>query len=210
MTEVAGHPIGAGEIDLFVAAVMKNINAGMFQVAIHNADAADILRHTFYSGDRAAYSPRDKADPHSGIACFIKFMHHLRIFKTIELAEDRRFFPLAGILDLAVNHLLKLLAHIERSDEQIFELYRPFLFSQDAEHFVCFFCDLLMAREKTKIGIDLCCFFVEVAGAEIDIPLLLIIFHSRYDTEFAMNLESREAIEYLHSRALKFACPKEI
>ena len=64
--EVPRHPIGTGDKDPLITAVMEMEDAAMLQEPIDDTDHRDILAHFLYPGPQAADAPDIELDFHIG------------------------------------------------------------------------------------------------------------------------------------------------
>jgi len=84
--EVAVHPVGAGEIEFGVAAVLEIEEPGVFEIAVHNAGDPHVLLPWFrlVTADAA----HDEVDFDPGVGRLMQQPDHLLVGKAVHLGDD--------------------------------------------------------------------------------------------------------------------------
>src|ERR1700686_3216023 len=67
LVQIARHPVGSADVNLFVAAIGKVENAAVLQEAAHNAANADVVAHSPHSRTERANPTHDQTDLYSGL-----------------------------------------------------------------------------------------------------------------------------------------------
>src|SRR5438309_6212177 len=88
LVEIAGHPVGAAEIDLFLAAVGEMENATVLEKAAHNAAHANTVTNPAHAGTESAHAPDDQIDIHSRLRGAIQPHDDVLVEQGIHLCDD--------------------------------------------------------------------------------------------------------------------------
>src|SRR5450432_1321555 len=71
VVDIARHQVGAPSIDLFIAAIVKVINAAMFQESSHHANHFDVVADSRQARPQTADSPHNELDFYAGLRSLV-------------------------------------------------------------------------------------------------------------------------------------------
>ena len=118
--EVALHPVGAGAVELGLAAVAEVAHARMLEEAADDRAHADVLRHARHSRPQRADAAHDEVDLHAGARRVVQRLDDLRFDQRVHAcATMRAVAPVARMLGLARDQLQQRCVQRERRLQQL-------------------------------------------------------------------------------------------
>src|ERR1700680_2062234 len=117
--EVAGHPVGGSEVDLFVAVVPEIEDAGVLEKPPNDAYNSDSIADSGNSRPKAADAADDQIDLNAGLRSFVEMCNNVRVNERIDFRDDSTRHPRSGQRRFPVHHLREALTHVARCDEQV-------------------------------------------------------------------------------------------
>lgn len=110
--EVARHKVGTEDIALRLTAIVADYESCVFEEFIDNAAHLDIFAKSLDSRIEATSTSHQEFDPNSLARGFVEEFDHVDIGQGVELAVEICFLPTLGLLDLALEDALDLVAHV--------------------------------------------------------------------------------------------------
>src|SRR3989454_1204145 len=117
--EVARHPVGAGQKDLGIAAVLEVENAAVLEVLVHDARDPDGLRNARKPGTQAADAPDHELDGDAALRGAVQGVDDRRLDEGVHLHDDPRGATFARVALLTLDQADDLLAHADGGDHQL-------------------------------------------------------------------------------------------
>src|SRR5437762_9260769 len=96
LIEIAGHQIGAAEIDLLAASVAEVPDATVLQETSDDAAHADVVADPGDAGPQTADPPHDEVDARTGLRGQAQLLDHVLVAERIYLEDHVRGITLAG------------------------------------------------------------------------------------------------------------------
>ncbi len=171
--QVAVHPVGAGQIDDFLAAGMEVVDAVMLQEAPDERAHADVFRQPRHAGPERAHAAHDQVDLDARARGLVELVDDGRLQQRVHLADDARALAGAGGARFRADVLDQVGMHRERRVPQVVQLHLGAGAGQQLEHVVDVFADGFVGRHQAEVGIEPGGLRVVVAGAEMRIAAQL-------------------------------------
>lgn len=197
--EVAVHEVGAGDEDHGMAALAEPKDAGVFEVAVDDADDADVFAEAFDAGTQTADATDAEEDLDAGFAGGVEGVDHLGIFKGIHLQHHAGRFAVAGAFGFAFDEFDKTFAQAEGGHADLVEVDEARPASDGVEEGGGIGTVLRAAGEVGDVGVEFGRGLVVVAGAEVAIAHHTAGFATHDEGDFGVGFESTNAVDDLGS-----------
>src|SRR5216684_7405773 len=100
--EIATHPVGAGQIEIFLAAVEEIEDARVLEKPSYDRAHAYVLRQPRDSGAQRTYAAHDQVDFHPGLRGPVKRLDHLGLDQGVHFRDDVPGLAGARVVGLAL------------------------------------------------------------------------------------------------------------
>ena len=101
--EVAVHPVGRGQEELGVAAVIEAVDAGVFEEAVHDAPCLDVLAEVRDAGRQPTEPADEEANVDAGRARLVEPGDDGVLFERVHLERHLSRPAGRGVFDLALD-----------------------------------------------------------------------------------------------------------
>jgi len=120
--KVAGHEVGAAEVDQGIAVVVEDVNAAVLEKAVHDAADADVFTEAGDAGAEAADASDDHVDGDTFLGGGVKGVDDLLVDERVHFDENAGLAAGAEVGALAVDHLDEAGGKIERGHKEFVEV----------------------------------------------------------------------------------------
>ncbi len=209
--EVAHHPVGRGEVELLVAAVVEQEHAGVLEEAIDDADGADVFAQARHARHERADGPGDDVDADARLTGLVQLFDHFGCLQAVHLDEHVGLAAPSRLVDLEVDQVDEARAQVEFADEQVLERLGGRLHRFQVGKYACHLGgDPFVGGEQAVVAVDAGRVFVEVAGAEVGIEAMRLPLLPHDEGQFAVHLHARERVAHVHARLLQLFAPAQV
>ena len=207
---VAGQEVARGNIDMPALPFPEAVNAGVFQIAAHQAADVDILRLARHACPHAADAAHDHIHPDTGTAGFADLGNDLGVVDGVVFQDHGRRQAVLGTGDLAVH-----LVHQHRLEAQGRHQHGVSLAGQAlqchvVEHGAGFLANLLIGGDEGQVGIELAGLFVVVAGTDLGEVAVFAVHLAGDKGQLGMDLVIVKTVEHGAARVLQLFGPVNV
>ena len=151
--EVAGHPVGRGEEDLGLVAVLEVGDPRVLEVLVDDADDADVVRDAGHARPQAADAADDQVDPHAGLRGAVEHLDDLGVDQRVDLGDDPRRPALLGVGPLALDQGDEPVGQVLGGDDQLVPVVALRVAGQQVEQRAGVLAELGPAGEEAQVGV---------------------------------------------------------
>jgi len=193
--EIAGHKIGAAEVDEWITVVVKDIDAAVFEETVDDAADADVFAEAGDAGPEAADPANDHVDGDALLRGGVEGVGDLLVDEGVDLDEDAGLATRALVSPLAVDHFNQAGSKVERGDEEFIEVGGFRHPGEDVKEGGDLGGKRGAGGEKAEVGIQPGGARVVVAGAEMKIRAEVAFFAANKKEGFAVGFQADEAVD---------------
>ena len=210
LAQVAIHEIGAGDEDGVFATLAEPEDAGVLQVAVDDADDADVFAQALHTRAEAADAADVEANLHARVGGFVERLDHLAVFEGVHLEHDLSGLALAGTLALAADEGDETFTQAEGCHRDLLEMHEAGAAGDGIEERGGIAAEFGAASEHADVGVELGGGFVVVSGAEVHVAHQAAGFASHDEADLGVGFESGDAVDDLGTRVDEIASTFEI
>ena len=208
--QVPPHPIGAGQVDLFVPAVAEVEHAGVLQVAIDDRADLDILGNAFHAGPQHADPADVQDDLHAGLAGAIQGLADLGVLQRIHLGHDQPRPVGRRDLDLAIDEVEELALQARGGNRQLRPADGLRKAGEQVEEGGHVVGDVAVGRHQAEVAVELRRAVVVVARGQVDVALDAIALAADDQEGLGVRLVAGDAVNHVGPQVFQAAGPLDV
>lgn len=120
--EIAGHEIGAAEVDNGIASIGENIDATVFEIAVDNTAHVDVFAQSRDARAKAAHSTNQKLNGDALLRAGVEGLNDLGVDEGIGFDKDARRSTGAMMSRFPMDMFEEAGRKVERGDEEFIEV----------------------------------------------------------------------------------------
>src|SRR5258706_3342447 len=208
--EIAAHPVGAGQIEIFLAAVEEIEDARVFEKPSDDRAHAYVLRQPRDSGAQRTYAAHDQVDFHSGQRGPVKRLDHLGFDQGVSFRDDVPWVAGAGVVGFPLGRREHTPVERERRDPEMVQPARASESGELLENLVHVLADLLVRGQQSEIRVEPRGAGVIVARGNMRVAPQPALFAAHHERHLGVCLVSDHAVDHVRADFLELRRPVEV
>ncbi len=185
---IASHPVRAGQVHFWIAAIAKGVNATMLQISADDARDPDVFADAGNAWTQAANAADDQIDFHPGARGAVQRFDDFLVGQSIHLGGDVSRLVRQAILNFAFDQIEERFAQSDGSSGDFLPFWRVGIAGQMVEKVGGICPDLFTRSKHAHVRVHACGFVVVIARAKVHISAQAIALGADDQRDFAVSL----------------------
>ena len=207
---VAGHKVGGGDIDPAALPLAEEVDAGVLQVAPHDAHHPDMFRQAGHAPNEAADAPHHQVDFHPGVGRLNELVDELFIGEPVELEAQVGGTSRFGLLNFPVDEGGDFGFQAGRGHQQQPAVLHHLAHGQGIEHPRGLRAELGVGGHEGEVGVQPHGVLVIVSRAHLGDILHLALVHPGDEQQLGVDLQPVQAVDHPAPGLLQHPGPADV
>src|SRR6266581_46806 len=208
--EIASHPVGAGQVKVFLSAVEEVEDARVLEKPSYDRAHAYVLRQPRDSGTQRTYAAHDQVDFHPRLRSPVERLDHLGFDQGVHFRDDVPGLAGTRVVGFTFDRRQDALVERERRNPEVVEPARAPEPGELLENLIHVLADFLVRRQQSEIRVESRGARMIVARGNMRVAPQPALFAAHHERHLGVRLVPDYAVHHVRADFLELRRPVQI